>query len=54
MDITTTKDTKYILNKLEKRLETTHTIIEILNEKSHQELHDLELRDRNRTSNSRK
>ena len=40
------KDAQYILSQLDKILDTAQTVIEILNEKSHQEFYDLAIKDR--------
>ena len=44
--VAATKDSWYILTELEKITDISQNVIEILNEKSHQELHVLAIRDR--------
>ena len=44
--VTATKDARDTLTQLDKMIDLAKTVIELLNEKSHQELHDLEIRDR--------
>ena len=46
MVVVASKDSRDMLTKLDNIPKASHTMIDILNEKSHQELHDLAIRDR--------